>query len=98
MREDCHLMFCCRRGCKSKNGIYGIDLGIYKNMKRPEGIIPINVSKLKSILNTKTTIKEVEPVQQEKKTTNTFKGKHCSAKRTCMKTRKVLIPSFLRIK
>lgn len=71
MHADGRLTFHCRRGCTTKPskagynggennkggfGAYGIDLGMYRNIKRPEGIIPLNANKLALVQNAKTYI------------------------------------------
>jgi len=53
MRADGRLTFHCRRGCQLK-GSYGIEIGMYKIIKRPEGIMPISTGKLAVAANAKT--------------------------------------------
>jgi len=97
MRQDGHVMFCCRRGCKAKNGVYGIDLGIYKSQKRPLGILPISVTKLKAVIHTKTFIDDTMREPAHTQTKSTTKSKGVSARRIGMIRDQVHIPMFLRV-
>lgn len=96
MKSNGHLLFCCRRGCKNKFGNYGFDLGIYRTEKRPKGILPINIDKLKSVINTTTVIDNSNKVVSEIRDIG-YKNYGGSARRVIMKREMLQIPSFLKV-
>jgi hypothetical protein len=99
MRKDGKLHFHCRRGCNN-SGKYSIEIGFYKNLKRPEGIVPINLAKFNQVKNLKMNIMAkpdiICPKNQTYKT-----GKE--PKTNCKKVQVgfvsvVQIPSFMKVK
>jgi len=99
MRTDGKLHFHCRRGCNNK-GKYSIEIGFYKNQKRPEGIVPINLTKFNQVKNLKMNIKAMPDVVCSNH--QTYKpGKEY--KTNCKKVQVgfvsvVQVPPFMRVK
>jgi len=95
LKKDGRVSFYCRRGCKH-NGKYGIDLGIYKQNKRPIGIIPINTNKLQNVQNLKTVMQPM-PLIQNKGPEFRKSLKTSSKKVQVGVVTTIQIPSFLRV-
>lgn len=102
LKEDGHLLFVCRRGCKHKSEAgyetFGLDLGVYKSHKREKGIIPINPSKLIIPANTVVDLHEFEPLPPPKPIPEHRSGGKLktSAKLAPIGSIVVQIPSFMR--
>jgi hypothetical protein len=102
LRSDGKLHFGCRRGC-SNNGKYVIDLGFYKTIKRPEGIMPININKFKQIKDLKMTVRATPDVLPCVNSCDRWKTTVRSSKISCKKVQVgvlsvVQVPNSLRIK
>ncbi len=103
LRDDGHLIFICRRGCKHKTDggyeSYGLDLGIYRATKREPGIIPINPHKLLMSPDVVVDIQRSEGISPKPQQIQEFtpgNGMKTSAKLTPIGCNVVQIPSFLR--
>ena len=95
MRDDGHLIFVCRRGCK-KGSFYGLDLGIYRKIKKERGILRISpetmaiAQEAKTIMDTRNM-----PVSNAGNGVSYAKAKS-SARRVQMGIDLVQVPEYLK--
>lgn len=120
LRADGQMVFGCYRGCKNAHGHYYLSLGVYKpmeihqetgqevsKMRRNQGIVPINMSKIRLVQTVSTHMSDINPITgkvyvpappEKKKSSGSRKKKalKTSAKRITMSTDIVYIPNSIR--
>jgi putative NIF3 family GTP cyclohydrolase 1 type 2 len=97
LREDGHLIFCCRRGCQN-NGSYGLDLGMYRVNKRPKDVVPLQTNKINMAKEATTVIVPFE-ITEVKQSVPRLKTGNNSAKRVQLGyVKTIIIPNSLKIK
>lgn len=100
LKADGHLAFFCRRGCKSQNGSYCVDLGVYRMVEKPKGIVSLNLERLMMVKTAKVVMENnpttIRGMKVGKATEVSYSKPKNSAKRVAMGTNLVHVPVELR--